>query len=153
MAPGPATRVGQACLWPHSISDDLLIVLVRVAGVDDETVVRQLLHWRIYARHRGLKLDLVILDERGGEPSDQLRKELETGVAREMLGKADGVFFLNADKVPTDEGVLLAAAARAVLGGNRGSLTEQIDHRATPRIVPAPPFTQTAIATKPVTQP
>ena len=48
-----------------------------------------------------------------------------------MLGKAGGVFFLTADKVQTNEAVLLAAAARAVLGGDRGSLTEQIDHRAT----------------------
>ena len=91
-------RLGQAGLWPHSISGDLPIVLVRVAG-EDETVVRQLLQWRIYTRRRGMKFDLVILDERGGEPSDQLRKELETGVASEMLGKAGGVFFLNADKV------------------------------------------------------
>ena len=37
---------------------------------------------------------------------------------------------MTADKVPTDDAVLLAAAARAVLGGDRGSLTEQIDHRA-----------------------
>src|SRR4029453_14545185 len=51
-----------------------------------------------------------------------------------------------------DEAVLLTAAARAVLGGDRGSLTEQTDHRATPETVLAPPFTQTAIATKPVAQ-
>ena len=121
-------------------------------GLDDETVVRQLVQWRIYTRRRGLKLDLVILDERGGESSDQLRKELETGVARDMFGKAGGVFFLNADKVQTNEAVLLAAAARAVLGGDRGSLTEQIDRPATHETVPAPPFTQTAIATKPVAQ-
>ena len=50
-----------------------------------------------------------------------------------MLGKPGGVFFLTADKVPADDAVLLAAAARAVLGGGRGSLTEQIDHRAAPR--------------------
>jgi cellobiose phosphorylase len=147
-----ANRLGQASLWPHSISGDLPIVLVRVAGADDERVVRQLLQWRIYTRRRGLKLDLVILDERGGEPSDQLRKELETGVAREMLGKASGVFFLNADNVQTNEGVLLAAAARVVLGGDRGSLTKQIDHRVIRPNVPAPLVTQTAIATKPVAQ-
>ena len=63
---------------------------------------------------RGLKFDLVILDERAGEPSDQLRKELEIGVAREMFGKSGGVFFLNADKVQSNDAVLLAAAARAV---------------------------------------
>src|SRR4029453_14173782 len=147
-----ANRLGQAGLWPHSISGDLPIVLVRIAGVDDETVVRQLVQGRIYTRRRGFKIELVILDERGGDPSDQLRKELETGVAREMLGKASGVFFLNADKVQTNEAVLLAAAARAVLGGDRGSLAEQIDRPVPPGTVPAPPFTQTATATKPVAQ-
>ena len=110
-------------------------------GYDDETVVRQLVQWRTYTRRRGLKLDLVILDERAGEPADRLRRELQTGVAGEMLGKSGGVFFLTADKVPTDDAVLLAAAARAVLGGGRGSLTEQIDHRAAPRPAPPPQLT------------
>ena len=77
----------------------------------------------------------MILDERAGEPADRLRTELQAGVAGEMLGKPGGVFFLTADKVPTDDAVLLAAAARAVLGGGRGSLAEQIDHRAAPRPV------------------
>src|SRR4029077_10080516 len=83
---------------------------------------------------------------------DRLRKELETGVARDMFGKADGVFLLNADKVQSNDAILLAATARAVLGGDRGSLTEQIAHRASAPNVPAPAFTQTTIATKPVAQ-
>jgi len=118
-----ANRLGQPSLWPYSISGDLPIVLIRVAHADDEAVVRQLVRWRIYTRHRGLKLDLVILDERASEPADRLRRELQTGVAGEMLGKSGGVFFLTADQVPTDDAVLLAATARAVLGGGRGSLT------------------------------
>src|SRR4029077_18590026 len=105
-----ANRLGQANLWPHSISGDLPLALVRVSGADDETVVRQLVQWRIYTRRRGLKLDLVILDERGGESAHQLRKELETGIARDMFGKPGGVFFLNADNVPSNYAVLFAAA-------------------------------------------
>ncbi|HEV8417840.1 MAG TPA: hypothetical protein VGQ43_03740 [Candidatus Udaeobacter sp.] len=147
-----ANRLGQASLWPHSISGDLPIVLVRVAGTEDEKLVRQLVQWRMYTRRRGLKLDLVILDQRGGESSDQLRKELEAGVARDMFGKTDGLFFLNAEKVPSNDAVLFAAAARAVIGGDRGSLAEQIDHPASAPNVPAPAFSQTAIAAKPVTQ-
>jgi len=147
-----ANRLGQPGLWPHSISGDLPIVLVRVAGVDDEAVVRQLIGWHTYTRRRGLKLDLVILDERAGEPADRLRRDLQT-VVGEMLGKSGGVFFLTADKVPTDDAVLLTAAARAVLGGGRGSLTEQIDRRAAPRPAPPPQFTPGAVATKPVAQP
>ncbi len=121
-------RLGQSSLWKHSISGDLPIVLVQVVGVDDEKLVGQLVRWHTYMRRRGLKLDLVILDERAGEPADRLRKELETGIA-EMFGKPGGVFFLTRDKVPAEDAVLLAAAARAVILGDRGSLSEQIDHR------------------------
>jgi len=148
-----ANRLGQPGLWPHSISGDLPIVLVRVAGVDDEAVVRQLVQWRMYTQRRGLKLDLVILDERAGEAADQLLKELQTGPVANTLGKPNGVFFLTADKLPADDVVLLAAAARAVLGGNRGSLTEQIDHLATPKLAPAPSFIPTPTETKHVAQP
>ncbi len=148
-----ANRLGQPGLWPHSISGDLPIVLARVARVGDERIVRQLVKWRIYTRRRGLNVDLVILDERAGEPAERLRTELQTGIAGEMLGKSGGVFFLTADKVPADDAVLLAAAARAVLVGDRGSLAEQIDHRAAPRPDPPPQFAPGAVATKPVAQP
>ena len=132
-------RMGQAGLWPHSISGDLPIVLARVAQDDDEEIVRRLVQWRIYTRRRGLKVDLVILDERVGEVADRLRAELQRGAAGEMLGKPDGVFFLIADNMSADERVLLAAAARAVLGGGHGSLTDQIGTRDGPPLTrPAP---------------
>ena len=128
-----ANRLGQPSLWPYSISGDLPIVLVRVAQDEDVAVVRQLVQWRAYTSRRGLKLDLVILDERAVEPADRLLKELQTGIASEMLSKSGGVTFLTADKLPEDDAVLLAAAARAVIDGSRGLLAEQIDHRAGPQ--------------------
>ena len=148
-----ANRLGQPSLWPHSISGDLPIVLVRVAGVDDETVVRQLVRWSVYARRRGLKSDLVVLDERGGEPADQLGKELETGISNKVFGKPGGVFFLTKDKMTTDDVVLLAAAARAVIGGDRGSRTEQIDRSADSEPAPVLPFSSIAIPSKIRAQP
>ena len=114
--------MGQPGLWPYSISGDLPIVLARVARVEDETIVRQLLQWHTYTRRRGLIVDLVILDDRAGEPANRLRTELQTRIDGKMLGKSGGVFLLTADTVPADDAVLLAAAARAVLGGDRGSL-------------------------------
>lgn len=151
-------RLGQPGLWPHSISGDLPIVLVRVAADVDETVVRQLVRWSAYVRGRGLKSDLVILDERGGESADQLKMELQTGSSREMFGKPGGIFFLTADKVRTDEAVLLKAAARAVLGGNRGSLAEQIAQieqldLPADSLPPVVPFASAAAATKSIAQP
>jgi cellobiose phosphorylase len=145
-------RLGQPGLWPYSISGDVPIVLARVARVEDETIVRQLLQWRTYTRRRGLNVDLVILDERVGEPANRLRMELETRIAGK-LGKSGGVFFLTADKITGDDAVLLAAAARAVLGGDSGSLAEQIDHRAAPRPDPPPQLIPAAVATERVAQP
>ena len=130
-----ANRLGQPGLWPHAISGDLPIVLVRVAAAGDEPVVRQLVRWRAHARRRGLELDLVILDERGGEAAQRLRAELQAGAAGESLGKPGGIFLPAADRLSADDAVLLAAAARAVLGGGRGSLADQLD----PRPAAAPP--------------
>jgi hypothetical protein len=98
----------------------------------DEALVRRIVPWRVYTRLRGLELDLVILDERAGEAAGRLRGELETGAAGAMLGKPDGVFFLTGDSVAADDAVLIAAAARAVLGAGRGPLEEQIDRGAGP---------------------
>src|SRR5262249_35845286 len=48
-----ANRLGQPALWPHAISGDLPIVLVRVAAPDDESLVRQFVQWHAYVRGRG----------------------------------------------------------------------------------------------------
>jgi cellobiose phosphorylase len=124
-----ANRLGQSGLWSHAISGDLPIVLVRLTNADDESQVRQLVQWRRYTRRRGLELDLAILDHRAGEDSEQLRKELEAGPAGEMSSKPGGIFHLAADRISAADARLLAAAARAVLGGGLGSLASQIDQR------------------------
>ena len=121
-----ANRLGQSSLWPHAISGDLAIVLVRVAD-SDEALVSQLLRWRQYAYRRGLKLDLVILDRRSGEVVDRLRNKIKATIPAEILNKSGGVYLLTARNVPPDIAVLLAASARAVLGDGR-SLEQQIDH-------------------------
>ena len=69
-----ANRLGQPGLWPHAISGDRPIVLVRVGAAGDESLVRQLVQWHAYARRRGLDLDLVILDERPGDAADAARR-------------------------------------------------------------------------------
>src|SRR5262245_23045874 len=124
-----ANRLGQRGLWPHGISGDIPIVLLRVAAPADNFLVRQFVQWHAYTRSRGLSLDLVIMDERPGDAADQLKADLQGGVASQLLGKPGGVFVLAAEKLSTDDRVLLAAAARAVLGGGHGSLADQIDRR------------------------
>jgi cellobiose phosphorylase len=120
-----ANRLGQPGLWPHGISGDRPIVLVRVPAADDGSLVGHLVQWHAYARRRGLDPDLVILDH--GDDTDRLKTELQAGPAGPLLGKPGGVFVLDAGKVSANDAVLLAAAARAVIGGGRGSLADQLD--------------------------
>jgi cellobiose phosphorylase len=148
-----ANRLGQRALWPHAISGDLPIVLVRVAAPDDESLVGQLVRWHAYTRGRGLNLDLVILDERPGDIADRLRADLQGGVAGPLLGKPGGVFVLAAEKIPADDRVLLAAAARAVLGGGRGPLADQIDRRPPEAPLARSPIPSAPIAAEPAGQP
>ncbi len=145
-----ANRLGQPGLWRYAISGDRPIVLALVATADDEPLVHQLVRWHAYARRRGLDLDLVILDERPGDAVARLQADLQAGPGGPLLGKAGGVFSLAAAKVPKDDAMLLAAAARVVLGGGRGTLADQLLRGPEPISLP-PPLSVTAPSATPET--
>ena len=145
-----ANRLGQPGLWRHAISGDRPIVLALVATAGDEPLVHQLVRWHAYARRRGLDLDLVILDERPGDAVARLKADLQAGRAGPLLGKPGGVFSLATANVPKDDAVLLAAAARVVLGGGRGTLADQLLHGPEPISLP-PPLSVTAPSATPET--
>ena len=132
-----ANRMGQPGLWRQSISGDRPIVLVLVAD-GDETLVHQLVCWHVYARRRGLEVDLVILDERIGDSVGRLKSDLYAGLESSFVGKPGGVFILETANVPKDDAILLAAAARVVLGGSRGTLADQLQHGSEPISLPPP---------------
>jgi cellobiose phosphorylase len=143
-----ANRLGQSGLWPHAISGDLPIVLVRLAA-GDAAIVPQLIRWRSWARRRGLTCDLVILDGRSSEQLSRLRTELANGPAGDSLAKPGGVYALAADKLSSEDATLVAAAARVVLDGR--PLADQIDRRDAPREEPAPAFAPENSATRTAT--
>jgi cellobiose phosphorylase len=122
-----SNRLGQAGLWPHAISGDLPIMLVRVTGDADKSLAGEMTRWHEYIRRRHLECDLIVLDERGGHQTDQLKEEFRAGANGPLLDKPGGLFIIDAANVSPDHLTLIAAAARAVLGGGRGSLDDQID--------------------------
>jgi cyclic beta-1,2-glucan synthetase len=75
-----SNELGQASLWPHSISGDLPILLVRVVGDEDVALVRQILQAQEYWR-LGLSADVVIINEDPLLPDDmaQLTALLDNG--------------------------------------------------------------------------
>ena len=124
-------ELGQSGLWPHGISGDLPILLVRVVATDDVTLVRQALQAQEYWRLKGLRADTVILNEHPvgylDEMQSQLAAVLDEGPWRTWKHRPGGAYLLRTDRMGRAERTLLETAARAVLGGDRGDLRTHLD--------------------------
>ena len=128
--------LGPSALWPHGISGDLPIILVRIDEIDDIGIVRQLLQAQEYFRLKRLAVDLVILNERAASYVQDLQNALEAVVrisqsrlhheGHEPHGNA---YILRADLLAPEIRGALLAAARAVLVARSGTLSEQIVRR------------------------
>ena len=127
-------------LWPHGISGDRPIVLVRIDGEDNLDLVRQMLRAKAYWRLKQIPVDLVLLNDRPASYIQDLQVSLEklVRISRPDFGLAPGdgapseVFILRADLLSAKVRDLLNACARAVLFGNRGTLAEQLNRARDP---------------------
>jgi cellobiose phosphorylase len=126
----------RAALWAHGISGDLPIVLVRIDGDGDKTLIRDVTMGHDFSRRRGFQFDLVLLDARGARGAKRLVKKLQAGSAAETLGKPGGIFVLSAGTVSDEQMTTIAAAARVVLSSNSGSLANQVDRQY---VIKSPP--------------
>ena len=137
------SELGQEGLWPHGISGDLPILLVRVVEEDDLPLVREVLQAQEYWRLKGLRADVVILNEHPvsylDEMHGQLTALLDNGPWRAWNHQPGGAYLLRGDRMGEAERVLLAAVARAVLSGDRGDLSAQLEHAYAHWPEPEPP--------------
>jgi cyclic beta-1,2-glucan synthetase len=133
---------GQSVLWPHSISGDLPIVLLRIDDVEDINQVKQLLCAHEYWRMKRLAVDLVIINEHACSYLQDLQIAIETAVRSSqsrprLIDKSNGdhvqgaVYVLRADLVDVQVRDLLKSVARVVLIARRGSIGKHI-HRLSP---------------------
>ncbi len=138
-----ANRQGQSGLWPLSISGDYPILLVRMNTTDDLTLVQQALQAHAYWRDRGIKIDLVILNQQGTTYGQELRGQLQRVLVRQnsqdWFNRRGGIFALYADQLSEADRVLLETAARVVLNGAQGSLAQQLPKLNKP-LAPLPAF-------------
>jgi cyclic beta-1,2-glucan synthetase len=125
-----SNTLGQSGLWPHGISGDLPILVVRVVEGSDLSLVRQALRAQEYWRLKGMSADVVVLNEHPvsylDEMHGQLEGLLEKGPWAAWRHRPGGVFLLRGDGMPDAERTVLLAAARAVLSGDRGELADQL---------------------------
>src|SRR5690606_7783188 len=84
----------QSGLWPHAISGDLPIVVLRIDDIADMARVGQLLRAHEYWRLKRLAVDLVIVNEHAASYMQDLQGAIETAVRSSQLwprlGEAPG---------------------------------------------------------------
>jgi cyclic beta-1,2-glucan synthetase len=156
-----ANRKGQSSLWRFSISGDYPILLVRMNTTQDLTLVQQALQAHTYWRKRGIKIDLVILNQQGTTYGQELRGQLQRVLVQQnsetWFERRGGIFKPYIDQLSEADQVLLETAARVVLDGTRGSLAQQLQalHKpmaSLPAFVPMP-GNSTLEATPPIARP
>lgn len=120
----------QAGLWRLGISGDEPIVLMVVNDTDQLKTAEELLLAHEYLRRRGLRFDLVILNENSGGYLQNLRDELDflvrSSYARQLIDQRGGIFLRARTQISAEEELLLQSVARVVLYGERGSLSQQL---------------------------
>jgi cellobiose phosphorylase len=96
-------------------------------------IVRQLIQAHSYWRMKGLTVDLVIMNEDVSvyrqSLQDQITSLISSGIEAQMLDKPGGIFVRRLEQIPNEDRVLLQSAARIVLDDEKGTLTEQLEHR------------------------
>ena len=132
----------QSSLWAYGISGDLPIVVVRINKAADLRTVRKLVRGHEYLHFKGLRIDLVILNDTPTSYMQILHQELETIVRTSGLqglqDKPGGVYLRRADQISEADRILLHAVARVVIVADRGSFEDQIERRRVGETLPAP---------------
>lgn len=123
-------REGQSGLWPFGISGDYPILLVRLSTDKGLGLVQDALRAHAYWRERGLKIDLLILNDEGSgyaqELTGKIRRLIHRTNSDAWINRRGGIFLLQADQMERQERLLVETVARAILSEEDGALERQL---------------------------
>ena len=129
----------QPSLWAYGISGDYPIVLVQVGDEDQLELVFELVQAHRFWRNRGFTCTLVILNQRDTGYMQELYNQIHRLIVRSgneiWINRHDGIFILRAEQLNEADRNLLRTAARVLLDGEQGTLQQQLDARASDRVL------------------
>ena len=138
-------RLGQSALWASSISGDLPMLTVTIPDTRALVLLRELLVAHNYLRMRGLRFDLIVLNQ---EPVSydrplhlRIRNLVEAVASEPGMDKPGGVFVRDSYQLPDSAVNQMLAASHVFLRGSRGGLNYQLGAPAE-----QPPTIRTATA-------
>ncbi len=117
-------------IWACGLSGDLPILTLRIGEPSHLPLARAILKIHEAWRQWGLWVDLVLLDDHGGDyfppTKNALQEMVSFGHARDLIGKPGGVHFLDAQVLGAPRTALLLATSALVLSGEDGPLAVQM---------------------------
>lgn len=123
-------KLGKSHLWKYGISGDIPLVAVAVDDAYDTVLVKQMLIAHAFWRSRGLKVDLLILNEEGVGYENPLKEQLLRLIQAHGLHTEStifgGVYLFNINDIPNDDLTLMLALSSVFLKAARGSLRQQL---------------------------
>jgi cellobiose phosphorylase len=121
-------RKTQSGLWAHGISGDVPIL---VYHIDDKKYMREvtlLLKAHHFWRQRGLKVDLVFMNDHPpsyiNELQELIQQQLQQTTERHTQRDKGGVFILRSDELSREDNILINTVAHVVLTGILPNFTQ-----------------------------
>jgi cellobiose phosphorylase len=135
-----ANTKNQSSLWQYGISGDFPILLSRIDDEKDMDIIKELLRCHEYLRLKGLKIDLVILNEHSTSYlqtlQDELMRQILISGYHSLIDKSGGIFVRRSDLIPAEDLILLKSVARIILFANKGSLGDQMIRKSHDQTMP-----------------
>ncbi|HTW67790.1 MAG TPA: glucoamylase family protein [Bryobacteraceae bacterium] len=148
-------HLGQSVLWAYGISGDLPILAITAAEPRHLPLFREVLLAHSYWRLRGLRVDLLVLNQEGASYDQpfrqQLLRQVQAHASEAGMDKPGGIFLRDWNAIPEEHRNLLLAVSSAVLNGVRGSLQRQLT--STGEAPPPPPFSPSGNTSEVVSPP
>ena len=136
-------RMGQRGLWRYGISGAVPLMVVYITKPEQIDLVRESVGAHQYWRGRGLKTELVIVNDFPGSYLDAMQDQLVELMQQLQIRldeKPGFVFILRGAQIAAEDKTLLEAAASVVLFGDRGPFARQVETGITPNVAKSGPI-------------
>lgn len=119
----------QSSLWSYSISGDLPIVLLQIAGAESIALVRQIIQAKAYWQLKGLSIDLVIWNEDQSGYRQTLQEEIQNVINAGngiISDQKTGIVLKSANQISQEDRILLQTVARIIISDRQENIFKQI---------------------------
>jgi len=111
----------QSALWAYGISGDDPIAVFRISTTEQLKELKKMLKGHLLWRHRGLQVDLVIINDHPPSYADELQEGIQRVVetlnsGHQENGESD-IFILRSDRLPEEDLTLILTVASVVFEG------------------------------------